>query len=228
MRPQVKRILVISLILIGFGALIFGISFYWLYIEGVKKLQKKLADVQEILRDLEQKEAQLPGLKQQLIEAQIHANQAKSKIPALAEREFDNFVRHLYAIAKQTLVEPEPPKAVPTTQARRPGAAPVPPGIIAATYDFTLTGDFRRLWDFLGVLEKAARFVELETFSFIPSASVDPKAGSREGTKLTIRITAYATETSPAAAAAGPASPAKPKETAPVQPEGTATTPPPN
>lgn len=225
MRPQVKRILLISIILLAVGALTFGVSFYFLYIEGVQKLRKKLADAQEVLKDLEKKEAELPALQRELTKAQIDANQAKSKIPPLGEQEFDNFVRHLYAIAKQTLVEPQPPKAVPTTQVRRPGAAPLPADIIPATYDFTLTGDFRRLWDFVGVLEKAARFVELETFSFTPSKSADAKGGSREETKLTIRITAYATAGGPSASSPAPA---KPKEAGPIQAEGSTTTLPPN
>jgi hypothetical protein len=219
-RPQVKRILLISIVLLAVGALIFGLSFYFLYIDGVQASQKKLNDVQEVLRDLEQKEKELGGLQKTLTTAQIEANQAKSKIPSLAEREFDNFVRHLYAIAKQTLVEPQPPKAIPATQARRPGATPIPQGIVPATYDLTLTGDFRRLWDFLGVLEKSARFVELEAFSFTPFKSTDPKAATREGTKLTIRITAYATEGRHAAAPT-------PKPKGPAEPAGEATTRPP-
>jgi len=195
-RSQVKRILLISIVLIGAGALVFGLSFYFLYVNGVKALSQRLEEKQAVLQELLQKEKEIPILEKAVTVARIEAIKAKNQIPERTEREFDNFVRHIYAIAKQTLVEVQAPKAVTGAQARAPGKAAIPPGIHQATYELTLLGDFKRLWDFLGVLEKSARFVEFESFAFVPSKTpgADPKTAPKEEAKLTIKLNAYATD----------------------------------
>jgi Tfp pilus assembly protein PilO len=162
MRPQVKKIIILSIVfsLAGIGML--GASFYFLYMEGVEKSKEKLAQLDLVLEDYRQKKAEIPRLKEGLRQIRLRAQKAQQQIPLFDENEFDRFLFHLRNVARSTGVEMKTPRVIP-------GSRPQPevaPQIVRATYDLNVTSDFKRLWDFLKVMESSIRFVELETFSF--------------------------------------------------------------
>ncbi len=184
MRPQVKKIILLSIVMSLVGIVILGAGFYFLYIEGVQVSEKKLADLQVVLEEYREKERKIPMLEEQLRQVRLRALKAQQQIPPFDEAEFDKFLEQLRNMARSTNVLIKPPKTA-TSQ----GQKIADPNIVRATYDITATSDFKKLWDFLKVVESSIRFVEIENYTF---GKEKESGGDLPQTKLTMRVSVYA------------------------------------
>lgn len=184
MKPQVKKIILLSIVMSLVGIVILGAGFYFLYIEGVQVSEKKLADLQVVLEEYREKERKIPMLEEQLRQVRLRALKAQQQIPPFDEAEFDKFLEQLRNMARSTNVLIKPPKTA-TSQ----GQKIADPNIVRATYDITASSDFKKLWDFLKVIESSIRFVEIENYTF---GKEKDSGGDTPQTKLTMRVSVYA------------------------------------
>ena len=181
MRPQVKKIVLLSIVFSLVGIVILGASFYFLYVNGIEKNKEKLAQLQVVLEDYRTKAAQVPAKQEELRQVRLRAQKAQQQIPVFDESEFDRFLWQLRNMERSTGVRVKPPKA----SSARTGT-PDPGDIVRATYDLSVTGDFKRLWDFVKIVESSIRYVEIENYQFQKSK----EAG--EATTLTMRVSVFA------------------------------------
>ena len=191
MRPQIKRILIISIASTIFGVTALGAGFYFLYMQGVQESETKLADVEKIRNDYRVKAAQVGLKKEELRQEILKGEKAMQQIPRYDEKEFDSFLEQLRDMAGSTGVSIKPPKPSFSGAARpgQPGATALPPEIVEASYEVTANGEFRRLWDFLKVMENSVRFVKIESFTF--SKNKDVGEAAKDQTSLTLKVSVY-------------------------------------
>lgn len=208
MKSQVKKLLLVSLALIGLGLLMAGASFYFLYVEGLQVAQARLAEVSRKVEEAERKNKAIAGLRAQLIEAEMRAQQVKLMIPDLSKEEFDAFIKHLARLANDTGVRMQEPRQV-TPRAPAPGSAArvVPPEIERVMYEVKFNGDFLRLVEFLGVLETAIRYVRIDSLTFNKGKTTGPEGKEVETTVLTLNINAFAYKSTAASGTPRPPTP---------------------
>jgi Tfp pilus assembly protein PilO len=208
MRPQVKKIVLLSIVFSLVGIVILGASFYFLYVNGIEKNKEKLAQLQVVLEDYRLKAAQVPAKQEELRQVRLRAQKAQQQVPVFDENEFDRFLWQLRNMARSTGVQVKPPRA----SAGRSGT-PDPGDIVRATYDLSVSGDFKRLWDFVKIVESSIRFVEIENYQFQKS-----KEGDRESTNLTMKVSVFAYR-SPSAAKAEVKKPNEPEKFTELPPQ---------
>lgn len=185
MRPQIKRILLISIALLVVGAGILAASFFFLYVKGVKVTEAKVNQMREEILRLRQRIRGIEALKERLEQEKIRRLKVKNMIPPRDEGEFDRLLQRLLEYARQTRVELREPRT--GSQAQRRGTPRLPPGVESATYEFTAVGDFDRLWTFLRVLENSPRFLRIENLRF-------KRKEGEATTELTLSVTGFAAE----------------------------------
>ena len=191
MRPQIKRILIISIACFLFGVTSLGAGFYFLYMEGVQESEKKRDEVQKVRDDYRIKAAQVGLKREELRQVILQGDKALQQIPRYDEKEFDSFLEQLRDMAASTGVAIKPPKPSSAGGPRpgQPGATAMPTEIVEASYEVTATGEFRRLWDFLKVMENSVRFVKIESFTF--SKNKDAVEATKDQTSLVLKVTVY-------------------------------------
>jgi hypothetical protein len=231
-RSQVRRTIILSIVLIAVGGVGMALSFYILYLDGVKSAEQRLTDLRKEVDRLKQLKEGLKVLERQIQEAKINEQKARSRIPALGSGEFENLVRHLYKVSNDTQVNLQTPRSVPMTGGGRWRGKQLPAQIHAATYEVTVTGDFYRLWDFVSVMERSTRYVDIESFAITPyKAGAEPEGGPvagvdrQDSAKLVARLTSFAAEGPAGASGARP--PPPPKRTSDSGKGEKSTTPPP-
>lgn len=190
MRPQVKKIVLLSIVFSLVGIVILGAAFYFLYVNGIEKNKEKLAVVQNTLDQYRLMAAQVPAKQEELRQVRLRAQKAQQQIPVFDENEFDRFLWQLRNMARSTGVQVKPPRAVTRS------GTPDPSDIVRATYELNVSGDFKRLWDFVKIVESSIRYVEIENYQFGKS-----KDGDKEGTTLTMRVSVFAYRSATAAKA---------------------------
>jgi Tfp pilus assembly protein PilO len=181
MRPQVKKIVLLSIVFSLVGIVILGASFYFLYMNGIEKNKVKLDETNLVRDDYRIKAAAVPAKKEQLRLVRLRAQKAQQQIPVFDETQFDQFLVQMRNMARSTSVMVKPPRAAP---ARATGD---PADIVRATYDLNVSGDFKRLWDFVKVVESSIRYVEIESYQFQKG-----KEGEKEATTLQVRVSVFA------------------------------------
>jgi Tfp pilus assembly protein PilO len=188
MRPQVKKIILLAIIFSLVGMIILSASFYFLYVEGVQVSQKQLDDLKVVLDEYKDKKNKIPQLEEQLRQMKLRAQKAEQQIPPFDENEFDQFLIQLRTMARATGVQVKPPKTTASQAAKI-----ADPNIVRATYELSAAGDFKKLWDFLKVVESSIRFVDIENYGFTKGKGET----NEDQTQLTMRVSVFAFRTVP-------------------------------
>jgi Tfp pilus assembly protein PilO len=186
-----KQILIVTIVTLVLVVIVGAAAVWWFQFNVLDEKKQQLEAVKTELNGALTKVAQIDGLKKDITKAEGEIAQKQERIPNLDRAEYDKFANLLDEKRRRAGVfVPQARWATVTAPQPVPGrpSRGIPASMHKVQYEMSVKGGFYQLLKYVNLLEEERRFINVESFSILPSGG-----SSTSGTQLLreMKLTLY-------------------------------------